>query len=438
MLGNATTTQASLNLAQVFNTGNLSSTSTADSEFLDEIEALLDADRLSLDSLEGEGGIHDLLSSSDAPIEIVEYSCHDGSLDSSTNSGGSGRETASEQSELYAIGDRRKKYRYREKKERQDLTRLKRELTSKVQELFDAKMGRNTTARTDIALTKDFWPKLARQQREEREKAEAEQKRLVAAVQSQAAYIENLCAIQRDLPSWGTDHIGNDRWLRLKSSDTALFKTYSAETEECYARIDKVFAEWGMEFQPTSRPESGVQHTYCLNRILPPLTFEAACNFLWNDTGVPFRGNSKEIYQNVDEPENTAAVKFRVKKTLTCGSPVSILKRVVARRFFEEDRMVVVIKSFIEGEGIFSGMDMEKTCWSSIQRCANGSNGAILEFCSRQLPVPFLEGCSSDSTVKTFQVMLKDVTTDEELEFANSLKQFVLANSLEDIGQLFN
>ncbi|KAF1785960.1 hypothetical protein GQ600_14474 [Phytophthora cactorum] len=51
---------------------------------------------------------------------------------------------------------------------------------------------------------------------------------------------------------------------------------------------------------------------------------------------MPHRQHNREVYEHVDDPENTRATKFRLKKPVSGGSTVSILKRVVARRFFDE------------------------------------------------------------------------------------------------------
>lgn len=173
-----------------------------------------------------------------------------------SRSSSSEREKASQKSKHEADDNRRKRYRARVKNECQELKRMEKELSSKKQELLDAREGRKTAARTDIALSKSFWQKLAVEQRHQRDQVEMEQNRLVAAVQSQASYIGNLCAILREQASrstsleTGENRLDNLKWLRLKSSDTALYKAYIEEANDSYAQIDKVFAECGMASLP--------------------------------------------------------------------------------------------------------------------------------------------------------------------------------------------
>ncbi|ETK81399.1 hypothetical protein L917_12835 [Phytophthora nicotianae] len=95
--------------------------------------------------------------------------------------------------------------------------------------------------------------------------------------------------------------------------------------------------------------------------ITQPFAFEATCNYLWNGTIVPYPQHDREAFDLVGDLENTRVIKFRLKKTLNSGATVSILKRAVARRFFDENRMVMVFQIFSEGEGMFSGMDTDET-----------------------------------------------------------------------------
>ncbi|KAG3088315.1 hypothetical protein PI124_g6256 [Phytophthora idaei] len=92
--------------------------------------------------------------------------------------------------------------------------------------------------------------------------------------------------------------------------------------------------------------------------------------------------------------------------------------------------MAIVIKTFTEGEGIFSGMDAEETLWCSIRPYADGlTDGDVMGFCLRQLPVPFLAAHTRDSTLKEVQGMLKDVTKEDELELTTSLQRLALRDS---------
>ncbi|OWZ04584.1 hypothetical protein PHMEG_00023487 [Phytophthora megakarya] len=330
--------------------------------------------------------------------------------------------------------DRRKRYRVRVKSEKQELKRMEKDLTRKKQQIIDRREGRDTIARTDVMLSKSFWQDVAIQQRENREQAETEQKRLMDAVQSQASYIENLCAIISERSSTSNAYaLENQKWRRLKSSDAYLFEAFIQEADYYYARIDEVFADCGMTSQLMTEihsvrrtsPDTRIEYAQHVHKIILPFRFEATCKFMWEGTNVPYRQHAREIYSNVEDVVNTRAMKFRLKKALG-NSTVSILKRVVARRYLVDKRMVIMFKTFSEGEGIFSGLDTDETVWCSIRPCEDESRGTVMEFCARTLPVLFQSACTTDSTLKEYQGMLEDVSKEDEQELVSSLQRLAI------------
>ncbi|KAG6962068.1 hypothetical protein JG687_00007342 [Phytophthora cactorum] len=159
-----------------------------------------------------------------------------------------------------------------------------------MQALVDARMGTNTTKRPDIVLPKSFRQDLASQQRAEREKAELEHKRLVTAVQSQALYIENLCAIPRErLHKRIIILVGKRGKSRITSGFVLspriqLCSRRTLKNEDCYARMNEVFGDWGMESLPMAEsnsvhgysPETGAEYTQCVysnSTMKPPAGF---------------------------------------------------------------------------------------------------------------------------------------------------------------------
>ncbi|ETI41352.1 hypothetical protein F442_13280 [Phytophthora nicotianae P10297] len=173
---------------------------STDLDFLDEVVAFLASDSLPATTANGVELVKEQNStrkSHSVPFIDIE-SCVDVDQDNKRDSN-----PYKMKSKRTTQGNdyRPKRYRDRVKNERQELKRVEKELSLKKQELIDAREGRKTTKPTDLALSTPFWQEMATRQREEREQAEMEQKRLVAAVQSQASYIENFCAIQHERPS---------------------------------------------------------------------------------------------------------------------------------------------------------------------------------------------------------------------------------------------
>ncbi|KAG6623704.1 uncharacterized protein IUM83_02193 [Phytophthora cinnamomi] len=232
-----------------------------------------------------------------------------------------------------AVDLRLRKYRLRVKGEREELRQLEMDLSKQLKEILEARQGTSTTARTDLVLSKSFWKQIAEQQKERRLCAEKDKGRLLAIVNSQAAYLESLGLTLRE-------------------------------------QIDR------------------------------------------------------QEHNDVLDPENTIAFKFRVRKTLNSGSTASILKRVVVRRNVESERVVIVMKVFPEGEGIFSGMDIDGTWWVSIRPYNDGlTKGALLEACSRRVPVEYITANADDFAVMAFQAMNEEAIIEDERESVRLLEK---------------
>ncbi|KAF1786607.1 hypothetical protein GQ600_21128 [Phytophthora cactorum] len=87
--------------------------------------------------------------------------------------------------------------------------------------------------------------------------------------------------------------------------------------------------------------------------------FKEICRILWGAGQLPHRQENRQRFTDVEDPTNTAAFKFQISSRLSAGRAVSAVQRVVTRRYQQEDRMVLVWQSIIEGEGMFTGMRAE-------------------------------------------------------------------------------
>ncbi|KAJ8537352.1 hypothetical protein ON010_g13245 [Phytophthora cinnamomi] len=272
---------------------------------------------------------------------------------------------------------------------------------------------------------------------------EKDKARLLTILNSQATYLESLGLTLRECPSWpasviaGTsseqcDRLDDRRWLRLKSSDAAVYDIFLQDVKDSYTRIDRVFEECevgSLAIGSASslrlhHPNGGVKYTQYVTKWLQPFSFEDGCTKLWTLCGLPHRQIDRQEYKDSSDPENTIVLKFRMRKTLNCGSTVSILKRIVVRRIVESERVVIVTKIFSEGEGIFSGMDIDETWWVSIRPYADGlTKGALLEACTRRVPVEYIIANSEDFAVKAFQAMSEEAIIEDERECVRLLEK---------------
>ncbi|ETL87985.1 hypothetical protein L917_12913, partial [Phytophthora nicotianae] len=340
-----------------------------------------------------------------------------------------------------ALDERRKKYRLKSKNERDDLRQKAGELARKIQEMIDAREGRNTTARTDLVLSKSFWKDIAMEQKQQRLRSEAEHQTLLRIVNAQSVYIESIrmasCAPSRSLSLGGHDGIDDHKWLRLKSSVSSLYTTYLQEVDGGYTRIDQILQDSevgslsvGMfdssyRYKPSGELQF-FQHRY---RVLQPFSLDETCRVMWDLATITNRQTDREGYNAVSDPDNTVAVRFRVQKRLSNGSTVSIMRHVVSRRFIKSNRVAIVWKIFSEGEGIFSGMDMDETGMISIRPLNDGPrSGTVLEFCTRLIPVSFLTTNSNDRAVKAFQQMMEDSISEDTRDITDQLGKRLQAN----------
>lgn len=65
-------------------------------------------------------------------------------------------------------------------------------------------------------------------------------------------------------------------------------------------------------------------------------------------------------------PDTTSAFKFRVSTSLGSGQVVSAVQLVISRRYQTSDRMVFVWQSYMDGEGMFTGMRAAETGWDML------------------------------------------------------------------------
>ncbi|OWZ03140.1 hypothetical protein PHMEG_00025180 [Phytophthora megakarya] len=430
--------------------------------FLDEVAAFLDLDNLptvpvGTPCTSTEDGENQLV----LAVKPLKFQSCDSSSDEvepeSIKNSSSDNETASSTATkkiatCTQLGpdNRRKRYRERVKNEREELKEIERQLTMQIQELVNSRERQRAIARPELALSKSFWRGMAAQQQELRMQSETEQMRLVAFIQSQAAYINNLNYVLRAQPGShitglvksSVQPLDNLKWLRLKSSDTALYELYLKEVSESYAQVDRVFEECGMDSMIAGSVSSlrrinsdgSVEYTQYVYKLLQPFCFEDTCNNMWESSKLFHRGIDREVYQDISDSGNTIAFKFRLKRSLEAGSSVSILKRVLARRFYDNGRVVITWKIFSEGEGVFSGMDVDETAWVSIRPCSDeATSGALMEICSRQVPSSFITDNPNDTAVKEFKKMMERAVKEDERESIRILKKLLLEDTLVGI-----
>ncbi|KAG3088316.1 hypothetical protein PI125_g18403 [Phytophthora idaei] len=110
--------------------------------------------------------------------------------------------------------------------------------------------------------------------------------------------------------------------------------------------------------------ESGeVEYLEHVIKCIQPFDYETTYTSVWKVAGHPHRQLDREVFAGAAGQENTIAVKFRLERTLTTGTKVSIKQWLVVRRFIEEDRVFHGWKIYSEDEGILRGIYSDETGW---------------------------------------------------------------------------
>lgn len=75
-------------------------------------------------------------------------------------------------------------------------------------------------------------------------------------------------------------------------------------------------------------------------------------------------------------------------------------------------------------------MDSDETSWASIRPLNDASTSkTLMEFCTRQVPVPYLTANSSDPAVKDFLVVMESAVKEDEEEVASKLGKLLVEDT---------
>ncbi|RLN54254.1 hypothetical protein BBJ28_00005618 [Nothophytophthora sp. Chile5] len=335
--------------------------------------------------------IHDV-TSNDSDLSSVksERSCAD------TISSSHSTPVAASESVRSKDAVRRSTYREKQKRAREELYCQVAELSAELADL----QGAQATAKTEGAVTSStaVWKALARQQAERRLVSEELQQRLYVAVHERAALIEDLGLLMHKRSSSEesadeSDNLKMNKRPRVEPARNALFSAYLQELDAVYARTDEVFdtatesAVLGyINIKHLTDEDTG--HLQFSGNVSVPFAFQRTCRALWQLEYQRHRWEDREIYDGVDKPENTMAMKFRISCRQKDGLARSLVQHIVIRRYMEEERMVIVWRKFTEGEGAFAGFQSDETIWQVIRPTASSSGGGTsMEACVRYVPM---------------------------------------------------
>ncbi|OWY97595.1 hypothetical protein PHMEG_00031838 [Phytophthora megakarya] len=308
------------------------------------------------------------------------------------------------------------------------------ELTKKLNSAVQAKQ-------TSAKQSSSKWMALANYQHQQRIQAETRNHQLRAAVDTRSKLIDDFRTLLADrLKNVNSDmHLVESclyKRLVFEQTNIAILSQYMLELDTIYSQLDETrYAEdldsVGEDMRSYVRTwkEDGSGRFLYVNKQNIPFNFQQTCKSLWRVENLPDWRGGQEPFAGVSDPENTMAVKFRIGSGLE--SDLTVLQRVVVvRRYQERDRMVIIWRSFAEGQGLYAGMHADETGWSVVtplkgEPKAETRSRSSLKTCIRHIPM-HLNGANNQHPVaRRFTSLVLDTRANESSKFLLALEKFL-------------
>ncbi|KAL3670909.1 hypothetical protein V7S43_004094 [Phytophthora oleae] len=311
---------------------------------------------------------------------------------------------------------RRRQTMVRRKCEREALNWEIRELSKQV-ELLRSRVDADTCS---LATASRHIQGLADERRELREE-----------VRKRAVLIHDM----RNLLHEKLQETGGSNSAKLEHSESPLIQQYVRELAGIYQQTTSVFQMCIMNMSPqssiiqtTRENQEGTEFFQSCGKLLMPFGYYQTRSFLWRLAVLAHRHEDRKAYSDVEDPENTLAVRFRVKGRYA-EHPVSMMIHYVMRRYEEEDRTVLVWRSLSEGEGAFKGMYADETGWCVVYSSSLDAS-TVVETCSRIVPMHF---CSDGDLAKQFTAVVLSAVSEDIVHISMNLDKLLLDEALEHI-----
>ncbi|GMF18327.1 unnamed protein product [Phytophthora lilii] len=414
-----------------FRVGLMASLITSDEGLFDDIVGLLDFNGpfTPRPSIDRETGVANSSTSSPSGPDSG----------SPTSSSASGGHTDSRSSRREKEKNRQRRYRKRLKDSREELLLQVEELSKELNRLNTRTPKRKKTD-TDGVIATTRWVADAIREKEMRVESEAEQKQPIAAVNRQAEYIMGLRQVvgyrSGDVIEYGGGGVGSflcqNNIPTLHSMTSALYMTYLQQLDACYARVDTVMNECGMNTMAETtirtihrrKNDGEVAYFQHVNKVALPFNFQQTCDVLWQAV----REQDEPAFGGYEiAPDNDVFIKTRVLRALNIGA---LAQRFISRFYKEEGRLLLVWKMSSEGEGAFSGLHAEETTWLSVRQTPTG---VMLEVCAQQVPMRFNLPHSKQPAIDKFYNLLHESLEADKEEMSKRMEKLLISDVLTGI-----
>ncbi|KAJ8556934.1 hypothetical protein ON010_g9030 [Phytophthora cinnamomi] len=325
----------------------------------------------------------------------------------------------------------------RQRDEKEALTQQLAQLS----ELLRREQEKQMKAKDERPPAPSAWQTLATCHLESRLASEAQRKWLQAAITGRTEIIDGLKSVVRQhlkIAALVAAQGGSE--LFLEPTDHLRYSIDMQDIAELYLQTDSVFSSSGLDpttedgnFRRTvTRDANGVSIQYVTRQRLL-FSYEQTCESMWIFSHLLNRQEDREEYTGVEDRENTLAMKFRLTERLPNGERASLKQRIACRRFNEENRVVIVRKSFLAGEGSCSGMQTDEFGWTVLRPSATGS-GTVMEVCLRQVPLHLNSASAVPENVSSqYNELLQRLYQDNLSEATNSAESLLLDDVLTGI-----
>ncbi|KAG1703529.1 hypothetical protein DVH05_007476 [Phytophthora capsici] len=331
--------------------------------------------------------------------------------------------------ELEKAKDRKRRSLYRERRrvEKETLKQQVGELSTELAEL-------QKSQEADRSLASSAWEMVAKRQLQARVDSEERQRRLLRAIESQAALIHGFQNIIQNADEKVDEVEFKHKRIRVEPSDAEFYKAYVLELDSFYAQTDEALKRYGLESIDASwdqprrqwKEEGETGYYIYTDKNVLPFDYELVCKQTWRVAQLHHRQQDRESYE-IGDPENTAAFKFRITHRLQSGRTVSVLQRAVVRRYLENGRSVVVWRSFCEGEGVFQGMHADEAGWCISVPLPNAPEPSTLtRTMMRHVPMHFSSKATQELDVNQFVGFVLGTGSEDAFEISSRLEKLVL------------
>lgn len=290
----------------------------------------------------------------------------------------------------------------------------------------------------DVSALK--WQAVASKEMHARQQAERQQHNIRLAIEHRARELQNL------LDAWHHHTAGNEMQPEWTFADKEMLKNFLVELDVSYTRTDTVLHDSGLAravppvatyFTPARKWDAISEFEFfeSTSAMVMPSKYAETANAMFDCMRQVHRQNRRrKLYEAVEDPSNTIAVKFGVVYHYEAGMVFPLSLVFVQRRYVEPNRTVLVWRGVIENNVHFGGVCLNTTGWCVLRPAGDKGSGSEaftdVRTCEYLVPVRLSadhdQGCTSD--IQQFaEVSIRSAQPDM-LQLAHLMEKMLLEN----------